>query len=1042
MVSCRVVDPIENRMDETPVEKKRRGRKPKNSSTLSHDAVDAITHDSATRKNIPPAGLEAQGKIPSAKRIRYEYNPHLPPVLRWSSDPAGTDRLPELLQTARERALTNEEAQLVAGALRKHEPWLEWSGKREKPWFEVDPVVLHMHERVSTQAILKVLAREDVQRDLFGDPQQSYAEAVQFYKHDINWTNRMILGDSLQVMASLARREDLAGKVQMIYVDPPYGIKFASNFQPQLGQRDVKDRLQDLTREPEMVKAYRDTWTLGIHSYLSYLRDRFVLCRELLAASGSIFVQISDENLHRVRSALDEVFGPTNFVTQITFAKTSATTSETISGPFDYLLWYVKDKSRMKYRPLYLEKELGGLGSGEYTKVILPNGWRRQLREGELKGIEELPESAAVYRTSILISQGYRQFTTVPFEFHGRTFHPGEAMNWKTTVEGLGRLANAERIEARSSTLTYVRKLDDFPVLALTNNWTDTGIAGRPGDKIYVVQTSPKVVERCVLMTTDPGDLVLDPTCGSGTTAHVAENWGRRWITVDTSRVALALARQRIMTSRYAAYKLRPIAPEDVERNPEGTWLTDPAGQIRGKATFLCKTVPHITLKSIARNASLDPIFAKHLPILVSHLNDANAALRDVSSEVRQRMAEKLRDKAKREGKKAITEADRRRWELPKDQWREWEMPFNTDPDWPQALQDAVSAYRAVWRAKIEEVNAAHAANAEIEQLVDKPEENNSVVRVAGPFTMEGVIALEQNPETPIGGAPEELETFENEDVHDGEAAVRNAEAYLDKIIRLLKTSGVDFAANKRRTFARIEAISGAGFLHAEGDWVNGEGGERRVAVSIGPEVGNVSAGQVEEAIHAASRRGYDDLLIVGFGFDAVAQAIIEGDANPRVRTHMSIIRPDVAMDDLLKAQPGSQIFTVFSAPRVRPPERHSDGQYVVEVEGMDIYDPVSNELHPTNKDKIAAWFLDSDYDGRTFCITQAFFPDKSKWNKLAKALGDQGTIDESAFEALSGWRSLPFPRPSRLKSGEPWRIAVKVIDPRGNEGLRVVEML
>lgn len=1029
-------------MTEIPNEKKRRGRKPKNANALAHESVEAITHDTARRKNIPPAGLEAQGRIAPAKAIRYEYNPHLPPVLRSSSDPADTDRLPELLQTARERPLTEDEAQVLAAALRKHEPWLEWSGKREKPWFEVDPVVLHMHERVSTQAILKVLAREDVQRDLFGDPQQSYAEAVQFYKHDVEWTNRMILGDSQQVMASLARREDLAGKVQMIYIDPPYGVNFKSNFQPQLGQRDVKDRVQDLTREPETVQAYRDTWTLGVHSYLAYLRDRFLIARDLLSDSGSLFVQMSDQNLHRVRAVLDDVFGVANFVSQIAFRTTSNLVGNYLGSNSDYLLWYARDSARLKYNQVYQERDLSDDIGGRYTRYEMPD-FSRHVMKGVERGDEmALPQGALPYRHDNLTSQGATESGSFAVQHNGNTFTAPSGRHWTTAPEGMARLACANRLAApTSNSLAYVRYLRDFPVAEVTSVWTDTATGAFTDDKIYAVQTNTKVVERCLLMATDPGDLVLDPTCGSGTTAFVAEQWGRRWITIDTSRVALALARQRLMTARYSANRLRPLTAEDVERSPNGTWLTDPTGHIKGRATFLCKKVTHITLKSIARNTSLDPVFARHAPILASRAMEVNGALQQVTHDVRQKLLGKLRDKQKREGRKAISDADRRRWELPKLDWREWEIPFDTDPDWPQVLQDAVSSYRLAWRAKMDEVNRVIADNAEMEELVNRPEEIRGVVRVAGPFSMEGVIALEQNTETPIGGAPERLETFESEQSGEGDIAVRNAEAYLDKIIRLLKTSGVDFAGNKRRTFARLEPVSSAGFLHAEGDWRNGDVNERRAAVSIGPEVGNVSAGQVEEAIHAASRRGYDDLLIVGFGFDAVAQAIIEGDANPRVRTHMSLIRPDVAMDDLLKSQPGSQIFTVFSAPRVRAPEWTSDGQCVIEVEGMDIYDPVMNELHPTNKDKIAAWFLDSDYDGRTFCITQAFFPDKSKWSKLAKALGDQGTIDESAFEALSGWRSLPFPRPSRLITGERWRIAVKVIDPRGNEGLRVVEM-
>jgi adenine-specific DNA-methyltransferase len=556
-------------------------------------------------------------------------------------------------------------------------------------------------------------------------------------------------------------------------------------------------------------------------------------------------------------------------------------------------------------------------------------------------------------------------------------------------------------------------------------------------DKIYVVQTTTKVVARCLLMTTDPGDLVLDPTCGSGTTAFVAEQWGRRWITCDTSRVALALARQRLMTARFSYYQLRELNAEDLSRNKNGTWISelDDDGKATGKRLTLdCKTVPHITLKSIARNASLDPIFTKHEPILAARLKELNAALKPVTSELRQKLAGKLAEKQKRDGKKSITEADRRRWELPKSQWQEWEVPFDTDTDWPKPLQAALTAYRAAWRTKMDEVNACIAANAEMEELVDKPEIINGTVRVASPFTMEGVVAVEDGFDTPIGGGPEALETFDASDF-----AAANVEAHLDKILRLLKASGVDFPGNKNMKFSRLDPIMGASLIHAEGEWMNGDKKERRVAVSIGPDVGSLSSMQVEDAIRSANRKGYDDVVFAAFGFDATAQDGIESSSHPKLRLHMALIRPDVAMGDLLKTQPGSQLFTVFSAPRVSEPEKQTDGQFIVEVEGMDVYDPVSNTLFPTDKERIAAWFLDSDYDGRTFCICQAFFPDKSKWDKLAKALGDKGVIEESAFAALSGLRSLPFPRPSRLKKNEKWQVAVKVLDPRGNEGLRVL---
>jgi adenine-specific DNA-methyltransferase len=441
--------------------------------------------------------------------------------------------------------------------------------------------------------------------------------------------------------------------------------------------------------------------------------------------------------------------------------------------------------------------------------------------------------------------------------------------------------------------------------------------------------------------------------------------------------------------------------------------------------------VPHITLKSIARNSSLDPIFAKHESVLASRLLELNQALEGVTLELRRILAGKLALKQKRDGKKSITEADRRRWQLPKNGWQEWEVPFDTDPDWPPTLREALTAYRTAWRKKMDEVNACIAGNAELEELVDKPEVMSKIVRVSGPFSMEGVIALEDGPDSPIGGAPEELESFADA----GDIAAVNAEAHLDQMLRLLKAAGVDFRANQNMKFTRLEPLIDASLLHGEGEWANGGQEQRRVAVSIGPQVGNVTAFQVEDALRTANRRGYDDLVFAGFGFDAAAQAAITEADHPHLHVHMALIRPDVQMSDLLKTQPGSQIFTVFSAPRVRLFEQRGDGQFVIEVEGMDVYDPVSNTIHPTDRERIAAWFLDSDYDERTFCICQAFFPDKSRWAKLAKALGQQGVVEESAFDALSGLHSLPFPK------GKFGRAAVKVIDPRGNEGLRVVRL-
>jgi adenine-specific DNA-methyltransferase len=1010
--------------------RKKNGRAKKSSL----ENVAEYRHSEAKRKNIPPAGLEAQGVLKDAPKLRYEYNPHLPPILRSASDAANADKLPELLATARHRALSAEEAKVLAEALRRQEPWLEWSGKREKPWFEVDPVALHMHERISTQAILRVLAREDVERDLFADPQQDYAQAVQFYQHDVDWSNRIILGDSLQVMASLARREDLAGHVKMIYLDPPYGINFKSNFQPSLGQRDVKDREQDLTREPEMVKAYSDTWTLGIHSYLTYLRDRLAMSRELLSDDGSIFVQISDDNLHRVRCVMDEVFGASNFMAIINYQTMTPLESGYIESVFDYVIWFAKDKAKVKYRNVLQPKQFEGNPEFKFVELA---GFYEELPEQELEALATSERRDAVFKRSVLESSGFTQSCMFPFDFEGKTYSPRGGKSWRTNPEGMKRLQAANRLFVRGTKLYFKLFFHDFGYTSLLNTWPDT-VAGFSDAKLYVVQTHPKVIQRCMLMTTDPGDLVLDPTCGSGTTAFVAEQWGRRWITCDTSRVALALTRQRLMTARFPYFQLRELSAEDLQSNKDGTWIAEldaddkPTGR---RLTFKCKAVPHITLKSVAQNTSLDPIFSKHEPTLAARLKDLNTALKHITLEVRQKLIGKLIEKQKRYGKKSITEADHRRWELPKSEWNDWEAPFDIDSDWPKPLQVALDAYRAAWRTKMDEVNACIAANAAVEELVDKPDPVRGVVRVAGPFTMEGVIAVEDGPDTLIGGAPDELETF------DGDAAVANAEAHLDKVVRLLKASGVDFPGNKSMKFSRLDPLTAASLIHAEGDWINGEKRERRVAVSVGPEVGNVTAMQVEEVIRDANRKGFDDLVFAGFGFDAAAQDAIESGSHPKLRLHMALIRPDVAMGDLLKTQPGSQLFTVFSAPRVKGPTKQADGHFTIEVEGMDIYDPVSNVLFPTDKERIAAWFLDTDYDGRTFCICQAFFPDKTKWAKLAKALGDADVIEEDAFDSLSGLTSIPFPRPERLGKGEKWRVAVKVIDPRGNEGLRVLTL-
>ncbi len=1077
-----------------------------------------IRHPSAKRRNIPPAKIAAEGVVPVIPKARYAYNPHLPPVLRFDQR-GGPDALPTLIEEAGQRPLTPDEQHLLAEALRKNEPWLEWTGKREKPAFTVDPVALHIHERVSAQAILKVAARQDASKFLFADPEQEYHEAVQFYRHEVGWANRLILGDSLQVMSSLARREDLAGKVQMIYMDPPYGIRFASNFQPEVGKRDVKDKQEDLTREPEMVRAYRDTWHLGIHSYLSYLRDRLIVARELLADTGSIFVQISTENLHVVRQLLDEVFGAGNFAAQLSFRTKIPLRTTFIAATHDFALWYAKDKECMKYRKLFNEKGLGD--EGRFSLIELPNGERRYMDREEKSAEKPLPEGAVPFVAENFNSAGRTESCVFPFEFASRVFEPTRNKSWKTNFQGMARLAPAERLFPSGANLYYVLTHADYPVQELHTVWNDTR---GDMDKAYVVQTATKVIERCLLMTTDPGDLVLDPTCGSGTTAYVAEQWGRRWITIDTSRVAIAIACQRLLTARFDMYRTKD-APPSVIPGPSSTRpgqaataMTTASGGTKtisgGTSTaapdagrpnppaeatfcdpsrgFIYKTVPHITLKSIAQNVALDPIFARHEPILDAALKKCNeelAAAFGKDPSLRTRLAAKLAKKEKDEGKRAVTDADRRRWVLPPENreearqedaaarkrgeksrytvdlnfagWYHWEVPFDTDPEWPKGLAEAVTAYRAAWRAKMDEVNACIAASAEHEELVDQPEIVKGVTRVSGPFTVEAV----QPPEMSLGdvadakpgefgGAPEALEGgFEVRMVEpraDLEAA--NLSAYLDQMFRYMKADGVRFLNNKQMRWTRLEPLfeSGGGetaLFHAEGRWVAvGEedkdpDGPGNVGVVFGPQYGPVTAKMVEELIRPAGRR-YDHLVIAAFNFTGEAQAILSEDSHPKLKIHFAHIRPDInpGMNGLLKESPqpgGGQLFTVFGLPRiaVRRSTRE-EGLYEVEMEGVDIYDPVRDEIRSSNAGKVAAWFLDSDYDGRTFCITQAFFPDRSAWEKLQKALnGKDGPIDAERFEAFSGTVSLPFPK------GRHKCVAVKVIDPRGNEVMAVEKL-
>jgi adenine-specific DNA-methyltransferase len=857
--------------------------------------VGDYRHDEPKRKNNPEVGLanwEPKAKTPPT--VKYEYDPFL-------------------------------------------DPQLQWGGKAERLSFDVDTVSLHIHERVSTQAIVKAVKKNGEKKgavqqtlfDLFADPQLPLDQAVEFYQHDMDWANRLILGDSLLVMNSLLQRELMAGRVQMIYVDPPYGVNYKSNFQPTTRKPDpsVQDKDENLTREPEQIKAYRDTWTLGVHSYLTYLRDRLLLCRELLAEAGSIFVQISDENLHHVRELLDEVFGAPNFVQVIAFKKKKMPLRETfLAGVADYILWYAKnrDSAKAKFRRLFVDTPSGE--ESDFNYVELEDGERITISEG-VQRFGSVPPGARYFQSMDMRSSGRTESCVFPFTFNGQTFVPGGGKSWKTNSAGMERLRKAGRLFSPKDTLRYVLFHDDYPVSELTHMWMDTQGAQ---DMRYVVETSTKVIQRCMLMTTDPGDLVFDPTCGSGTTAYVAEQWGRRWITCDTSRVALALARQRLLTATFDYYQLA---------HPEQ----------RVDAGFVYQTVRHITLGSIAQNPKLDE----------------------------------------------VSDKDPRR------------------------------------REKIERMIAE---GADHETVYDKPVVERGKVRVSGPFTVESipVPSIEDRSSSPI----EQWETLDPETRDDdiarrgrGEAAGDAGTNFILDMIEALKKAGINRLGGGTVRFTKLNAVRFAGVIQAEGELEgkNGNGG-KHFAVSFGPRYGPVTLRQVEEAVNGARGR-YDGVVLVGFTFDAPAQEFLK--RKLPIEVMGAYINPDVLVGDLLKTSRASQIFTLFGQADIGV-KKTKEG-HVVEVRGVDLYDPQTGEVHSDRGKEIAAWFLDTDYDDRCFNICQAFFPGggKNAWEKLARAL--RGTINEEAFEDLQGLTSIPF-TPGK-------KIAVKVIDHRGNEMLEVFEL-
>jgi adenine-specific DNA-methyltransferase len=824
------------------------------------------------------------------------------------------------------------------------DPQLVWKGKDEQDRepLEVDIVPIYIQEVVEPRVIVEaVQARKMTKVDnsgflpgFFDDfDALDFDHKIEFYEHDQKWANRMILGNSLHIMTSLAEKEGLRGKVQTIYIDPPYGIKFGSNWQVSTRKRDVKDgKVEDTTRQPEQVRAFRDTWKLGIHSYLAVLRDWLSVARELLTETGSVLVQIGDQNVHLVRCLLDEVFGGENFVSLISFRTTSSLGGDYLGKSCDYIVWYARDRGSLRFRQIYQQKGIEDDVGGRFTRLQLADGTRRVMTTGERRNPESLPSNALIYRHDNLTSQSGTEKSRFGVEFEGTRFLPGNGY-WKTNELGMKRLNEARRLAAPTkNSLTYIRFLDDFPASTYSNVWTDTQTGAFTEDKLYVVQTNTKVVERCLLMTTDPGDLVLDPTCGSGTTAYVAEQWGRRWITIDTSRVALALARTRLMSASFPYYLLAD-SPEGLQKEAELTGQEPPnystAKDIR--KGFVYRRVPHVTLKSIANNPDI---------------------------------------------KEGMTRA---------------------------------------------EIDSAIRHHAETETLYDQPYEDKSRIRVSKPFTVESlspdriVSADEERPESELTGQK-----------HPGRTD------FTAMILDNLRKAGVQNTfKNERLKFDRLESHAGA-WIHATGDYTNGDGKTRRVAVTIGPEYGTVTPQQVKEAAkEAVSGVGFDILIICGFAFDPHVSE--EAKRYGRLTVLPARMNPDLLIGDTLKNTGAGNLFMVFGEPDIAI-TKGEDGKLAVEMKGVDVYDPTTGQIRSSSTDDIACWFIDTDYNGECFFVRHAYFCGADDpYAKLKRAL--RAEIDEAQWSTLYSTKSYPFEPPKSDK------IAVKVINHYGDEVLKVYEV-
>ena len=913
--------------------------------------VEALKHDDAKRKNIPTAEYQSMLQKSEQTPIRMAYE-------------------------RRNRDL---------------DPQLVWRGKDEQDWSDlvVHAPPLYIQEKVHPKVLIDDLLRRSKadakatapQFDLFADfnglPDDN--AKTEFYQHDAHWANRMILGDSLQVMASLAEREGLRGKVQCFYFDPPYGIKFNSNFQWSTTSRDVKDGKADhITREPEQVKAFRDTWRDGIHSYLTYLRDRLTVARDLLTDSGSIFVQIGDENVHRVRALMDEVFGEDNFISSIAFSKTSSLGSEFLDSTVDHILWYSRDIACCKFRRLYWEKQIGGQGASQYNfKMLAP---------GVFNSAENIENTVGkLFAHGDLRSQTGSDTTIFPINALGLLLAgPGKG-GWKTNSQGMSRLISAGRIIRLGSTFRYVRFFDDYPVYPITASWPDTGISGFSDKKIYVVQTTPSVIQRCILMTTDPGDLILDPTCGSGTTAYVAEQWGRRWITIDTSRVALALARARIMGARYQYYLLAD-SPDGLLKEAEVTSSVPSSKSTRGdiRQGFVYERVPHITLKAIAHNVEIDIIWEKYQEVL---------------NPLRQQLNQALVKK-----------------------WEEWEIPHDADAKWSAKAKELHSKWWAERIARQKEIDASIATKAEYEYLYDKPYEDKRKVRVAGPFTVE---SLSPHRVLAVGADDELIDTVaESKDGYAGE------QGFVQMILENLKTAGVQ-QAHKEDKIVFISLTPWPGDrVCAEGRYMESEV-EKRAAIFIGPEFGTVSRPDLVEAAREAGDADFDVLITCAFNYDARSTDFDKLGRIPVLKARMNA---DLHMADDLKNTGKGNLFVIFGEPDIDIIDA-AEGQIQVKVNGVDVFHPNTGEVRSDGAEGIACWFIDTDYNEESFFVRHAYFLGANDPYKSLKTTL-RSEINEEAWATLNSDTSRPFDKP---KTG---RIAVKVINHLGDEVMKVFRVV